>query len=84
MKNIQDRYDKYGTLVASSYFQRYQHHFESIRVPFSALVEFLPAIHIQKEAPSKMAHNTIRLGLKELVEQAGASRRLSGRDDSVP
>ena len=59
MKNIQDHYNKYGNVVASSYFQRYQKHFDSILVPFGALLEFLPSSHIQKETTSKMAPNTI-------------------------
>ena len=59
MKNIQDRYNKYGNIVASSCFQRYQTNVDSIRVPFGALVEFLPSSHIQKETTSKMAPNTI-------------------------
>ena len=53
MKNIQYRYNKYGNVVASNYFQRYQMNFESIHVPFGALVEFLPFCHIQKKLHHK-------------------------------
>ena len=59
MRNTQDRYNKYDNIVASSYFQRYEKMFDSIRAPFGALVEFLPSSHIQKETTSKMAPNTI-------------------------
>ena len=45
--------------MALSEFQRYQRNVESIRVPFGALIEFLPASHIQTETTSKMAPNTI-------------------------
>ena len=44
--------------MASIYFQRHQRNLESIRVPFGALVEFLPASHIRKETTSKTAPNT--------------------------
>ena len=59
MKSIQDRYNKYGNVVASSYCQRCQINVDSIRVPFGALIEFLPSSPIQKETTSKIAPNTI-------------------------
>ena len=59
MKNIQDRYNKYGKVVAPIDFQRYQRIFDSIRVPFGDLIEFLPSSHIQREITSTIAPNTI-------------------------
>ena len=59
MRNIMDRYNRFGTLISSPYFQRYETPYTGLRVPFGAYIEFLPSSRIAAEATSKMAPKTI-------------------------
>jgi hypothetical protein len=53
MRNIMDRYNRFGTLISSPYFQRYETPNTGLRVPFGAYIEFLTSSRIAAEATPK-------------------------------
>ena len=58
MRKNQQRPDKNGNPIDSSYFQRYGQHFTGERVPFGALIDFLPSSADASSSSSKMAPRT--------------------------
>ena len=53
MRNIMDRYNRFGTWVSSPYFQRYEVPYTGLSVPFGAYVEFLSLVALLQSLPQK-------------------------------
>ena len=59
MRNIQERIQTNGTVLDPPYFLRYGVHFKGQRIPFGALIEFLPRSEFSKDTHATMDVKTI-------------------------
>ena len=59
MRNMQGKHSKAGVDLESAYFRRYGTEYDGLRVPFGALVEFLPTSKFVKDETGAMSPKTV-------------------------
>jgi hypothetical protein len=59
MRNMQGKHSRAGVDLESAYFRRYGTEYDGLRVPFGALVEFLPTSKFAKDDAGAMSPKTV-------------------------